>query len=405
MAGNLIALPDTGHGWRLFSGKKEVGDGRDLQEAVGKKAGILVGLPAASISTFSFIVPTTESNLFEPMAFAQLEKRGLVTGDMESTVFDIDVIDQHSGETTLAVHVVTDDLSDDLILPSAAGYAPSALVRDRAEEGAVLWQEHNKLAIGFFQKGRLVHTQLLSGQSKIGPAVAQEINLLLLSLQSEPLFASDPPNQCSAFVENVSDADQRAFADALKIPCSFISPQGGYRKAKARPKLTPRQVLAARKRKKLGRTVGFLILLGLVAYSVAGVWLWKKKETTEMQLSSLERQVATLEPDVIALKQATAKWETLEPAFDLKWFPVVQLDQITGALPGTGVRITEYRTKGRSIKITGQARDVQFAFRLLEDLKALPAFEAYTWNMPQPKVEKNNTAAFIIEGRPEDEGT
>ena len=66
--------------------------------------------------------------------------------------------------------------------------------------------------------------------------------------------------------------------------------------------------------------------------------------------------------------------------------------------------IREYRTSGRNIRLRGQARDVQLANRLLEDLQAMEEFEAYDWSMPNPRVERNNTATFEIEGKPKNAG-
>ena len=62
--------------------------------------------------------------------------------------------------------------------------------------------------------------------------------------------------------------------------------------------------------------------------------------------------------------------------------------------------IREFRTSGKSIRIQGRARDVQLAFNFENDLKANEAFAAYEWNMPQPRVEQNNTATFDIQGKP-----
>ncbi|MEM9281001.1 MAG: PilN domain-containing protein, partial [Verrucomicrobiota bacterium] len=107
-----------------------------------------------------------------------------------------------------------------------------------------------------------------------------------------------------------------------------------------------------------------------------------------------------VEPDVEWIQQADQKWKVLEPAFDKGWFPVVQLSRITSALPGSGVVIREYRTSGRAIRIRGQARDVQLANRLLEDLQSIEEFSEYEWSMGNPQVEKNNTASFQIEGQP-----
>ena len=47
----------------------------------------------------------------------------------------------------------------------------------------------------------------------------------------------------------------------------------------------------------------------------------------------------------------------------------------------------------------------QLANQLLEDLQGMEGFERYQWAMPNPKVEKNNTATFVISGEPKNAGT
>ena len=142
------------------------------------------------------------------------------------------------------------------------------------------------------------------------------------------------------------------------------------------------------------------LAVGLMIYLVVGVWFWKKAKTTGQEVTSLERQVEILRPDVERIELSEQRWKILEPAFDKDFFPMIQLNRITSALPGSGVVVREFKTNGRGIRLRGQARDVQLANRLVEDLRAIDGFEAYEWSMPNPKVEKNNTATFEIEGKP-----
>ena len=60
----------------------------------------------------------------------------------------------------------------------------------------------------------------------------------------------------------------------------------------------------------------------------------------------------------------------------------------------------QFETRGTSVYVRGQARDVQLAARLKEEIEGDPAFSVYQWNMPNPKVDQNNTATFEIQGTP-----
>ena len=150
----------------------------------------------------------------------------------------------------------------------------------------------------------------------------------------------------------------------------------------------------------LAGAIVILVGAGLVVYTIVATLLWQSARRTEARRTDLERQISIVAPDAEQLQADSAQWQRLEPAFEKDWFPVVQLSRITAAMPVSGVVLREFRTTDRTIRLRGQARDVQLANRLVEDLRALDEFKRYEWSMPNPKVEKNNTATFEIEGKP-----
>lgn len=403
MAKFLTAIPEADGGWIVFSGKKPVRGGNDLHEAADKKAGILVGVPVAKAPTFSIVVPTSDSSLFRQMAYAQIEKRGLSEGSMAATLFDYDVLEQGHGKTRLAVHVFDTPLPDDYILNQAAGYAPSPLVRQRLENGAVLWKEHRQLVIAIFRDGKLAHSQVLTCAPELNAVTAREINFLLLALEGDPAFEDSLPEKLVVVWgedEETSAADREAFAGKVGLETAFALPTGAHRKAVPRPSLTPRPILAHRRRKKNAAWLALASVIIVAGYFLFGALKWKKAEAQAQKIEALKRKIAIVEPDVLEIQRIQERWAKMEPAFDLKWFPVVQLSRITQALPGTGVVIREYESRGRDIYIKGDARDVQLAFRLEEDLGKIDGFDHYQWTMPKPNMNSDNTASFRIEGKP-----
>lgn len=401
----LTALPDSGKGWCLYSGAKTVASGRELEELMGKRTDVVIGYPTALVSTFSVTLPTSDSSLFDAMAYAQIEKRGLGSGSHEATVFDYDIFEQREGETVLVVHVVRKDLPDDLIHTNAAGYAPSALLRTSPNNGCVLWQEHKRYVLAVFHDAQLVHTQVLSGSGDIGASTAQELNLTFLSLQADEVMEGTLPTGCLVTIAGLSREQQSAFSETLNIPVTFGEGAATETSIKIREKLTPHPVVLARKRRKALRRNLLIAALGLVVYAITGFFVWKSTVKTREKIAALEEQIAIIEPDVRIVQEEELRWRSLDAAFDMKFFPVVQLSRVTSALPGSGVVVREFRTSGKSIRVRGQARDVQLANRLLEDLNAMDEFAGYQWNMPNPKVENDNTASFEIEGKPVDAGT
>lgn len=407
MAKYLTAIPDSESGWILYSGNRVVSEGRDLAEAVGKRSNALIGVPAAQAPSFSILVPTLDSNLLSEMAYSQIEKRGLANGSMEETLFDYDVIDQSNGQTRLAIHVFDTPLPDGYIISSASGYTPSPLVRQRVQNGAMLWKENRQLVFTLFRDGRLLHSQVLSGASELNATTAQEINLLLLSLQGDTALEDDLPTTLTvAIYEDERDTNSESiFASTVNLETQFTEPKGAFRKAHPRPKLTPKSITRYRGQ------IRFLIwsavfgLVLLAAYAAIGFYMWSSSKDDQKQVAQLEKEIAAIEPDVYAIQEMQERWQKIEPAFDQRWFPMNQLLQVTKALPSSGVVIREFKTRNQLIYINGDARDIQLALRLQSDLSSLPEFKHYDWTMPKPTMKSDNTASFKIEGKPkENEG-
>jgi len=399
------ALPAEGRGWILYSGAKEVARGKTLHEIAARKTGVAIGVPAHEVTTFAVTLPTTNPVLFADMAHAQIEKRGLAGATEADTVFDWEVIDRREKTTVLAIHALRPDLDEDLVLTRAAGYTPSALLRESPGSGCLVWREHQRFVLALFHEGQLVLTQVLTTGGEVGSALAGEINLTLMALEADEALEGLLPELCSVVSPGASRDECAAFEKTSRLPVEWIAEGRATSRPRVSERLVPRAVSAARAGRRNWRRglVAGAVLFFL--YFAIALWVVKSDRATEREIASLEKRIAIIEPDVEQVQRSAQRWRALEPAFELDAFPVVQLSRITAALPGSGVVVREYRTGGREIRVRGQARDVQFANRLLEDLEAMEEFEGYEWNMPNPRVEGNNTATFELEGKPVNAGT
>jgi Tfp pilus assembly protein PilN len=397
MVHRSLALPAPDQGWVLYSSGSETARGNDLRSLVGSRSDILVGLPAAVVSTFVVELPLVDAALLDSMIHAQIEKRGL--GGKAGSVYDFERLERNERSETFAVRVVT-ELPESLVVPTAAGYTLSAALEEPSAGSAVLRREQGRLVLSIRVGETPAHIQVLSGRPGIGAAAAKEINLLLLGLRAESVFEAHPPRELILAAEDADEAAIAAFREALSIPVRRQQGPVIAARGEARERLLPPAVARSRKRRRAIRRNTTLLVAGLILYAVIGVWAWNDARVTRGEIASLERRLSIIEPDVERVRSAEERWLALEAAFDKKFFPVVQLSRITAALPGSGVVIRDYRTAGKTIRIEGQARDVQLANRLLEDLQNTGGFELYDWSMPNPKVEKNNTATFVIEGKP-----
>jgi len=271
--------------------------------------------------------------------------------------------------------------------------------------GAALWREHGRLVLALYDGRVPLQVQVLSGTDEVGEESGREVGLILLSLQGDEALENRMPTALEMAVADTPPSALEAFAEVVGLP---VEEAGRALRAvpqpQARDRLLPDEVGRIRRRRKSRKRAALVGAVVLVAYLVPLAWLWLHARGRTAEIASLERQVEIVAPDVERIQRIEQRWKVLEPAFDKKWFPVVQLNDIASALPASGVVVREFRTSGREVRVTGQARDVQLANRLLEDLQAMEAFSEYAWSMPNPEVERNNTATFVISGEPKNAG-
>lgn len=400
MPTHTIALPNPEKGWSLFSGGNVAASGGSLAEVAAKRPDVVVGIPASAVSLFVVTLPNTDADLYESMIHAQIEKRGLADRH-GSMLFDFEKIET-GPEGSIFVVTVVPAFPEDLVLPSAAGYATAAALRNHGDSPCLVYREQGRLVLAVFIGNHPAHLQLL-GSPQIGAAAAGEINLALLSLRGEPAFADREIGYLELAASDVSDTALAEFEEAISIPVTVTGDCGAVKKPITRDRLLPSAVTLARRRHRNLRRNTVIGVAALIVYLVVGSWILTSARQTRERIESLEDQIAIVQPDVERIQLAEQRWRQLEPAFDLTYFPVVQLSRLTSALPGSGVVVREFRTSGRAIRVRGQARDVQLANRLLEDLQEMDAFDVYQWSMGNPRMENNNTATFEIEGRPKNE--
>lgn len=402
MSSQTIALPAPEKGWILYQGGNEISRSSDLRDLIGHRSDVVIGYPAEKVTTFPVLLPDTEESLHDSMIYSQLEKRGLLTGSEGELLYDYEIVDRGSEGNTFAVSVVS-GVSNELIDPYAAGYAPAAALHSVPGNACLLWKEQGRLVLAIYKENEPVHLQVLSGGDRLGATIAGEINLILMGLRGDSYTEDSMPETLVLKVDDSSAEERESFEGALNLrvqvtSASCVSP------GRISDRLLPAAVTKARRKRKAKSRNSVILAVLFIAYAVGLSVMIIKSRNTAAEISSLKRQIDIVEPDVARVQQVDQRWRNLEPAFEKSWFPVVQLSRITSALPGSGVVIREYRTSGRNIRLRGQARDVQLANRLLEDLQAMEEFEAYDWSMPNPRVERNNTATFEIEGKPKNAG-
>lgn len=396
MSQSTFAVPSSDGGWDLYRRGSKVRSAPDLKELAGSGAGVTVAVPAQYASTFLVSLPTTDSSMFSDMAFAQIERRGLARESEGEVVFDHHAIGHEGNKTDLSVDVLSAEFPETWSLPKADAYVASARVLEMPDDKLMVWREHKRLVLAANHGGRVTHVQVVSAGTKLGEAVAQEINLTALSLQGEGAIGENPD---LVVVGEFSRDECEAFEKASVLPVEF-APERRVRTSVATsdPGLTPAAVRHARQRRSSGRRRNVVLALVAMFYAAAMYLVWDFSKKRAAEIEDLRADVELIRPAAEQVQQARERWEALEPAVDLKFYPLVQLNQITRVMPPSGLVIREFQTKGRNVRIRGRARDAQLAFRFEEGLEANEALADYQWNMPNPKVERDNSATFEVQG-------
>jgi hypothetical protein len=310
------------------------------------------------------------------------------------------VLAQEGGETWLAVDALPAPFPEALLSPETVACAPAGRWHRFAEGQVVVTREHGKWVLLAGKGGQLAFAERLTGGHELDAALAREVNLAVLSLQASGLLGEEVEVTVWSRVPP-GDADARDFAAALAVPCRFTeapAPDGPGPSGASAP-LLPRTVREARDRRARLAKLRLGLVAGLTLYGVLGVVLalWQKARADEA--ARLEAAVAANRPTATMVQTALDRARQLEPAYEKRFYPMRQLNEVARIMPPSGVVIQRFVTQDRNLRIEGLARDPQMAFQLKEDLEASPEFPGYTWEMNPPTVNQNNSAAFRLEGK------
>jgi len=401
-AETTIVTPAEGRGWdvwqRALRGAKLRKSVAMLDELNSSGHQAIVGLPAQECTTLTVTLPTSDESLFGDMVYAQLEKRGLSNGGPQTTVYAYHVIDRQPGESVLSVDVLPHDFSENLCVKEAAGYSSAQRLYPIPDHKVVILKEHDRLVLAAGRHGHMAFSQVLNAGNEFTDALAQEVNLTILSLQGSGQLSD------RVGIEVWTDApreQQLRFINRFTIPVEFVprpAPDSRLIRHASNP-LLPTVVKEAIQRKLKFQRIRLGLLVGLLVYVCAAVALVLAFQQQKKVAEDLDVALAANRPEVEFIQLSQARQHALEPAYDKRLYPMRQLNEIARLMPVSGIVIHKFTTQGQNIRLEGLARDSQIVYQLKADLEKHPEFPGYTWDMGPPQVNQNNTATFRIDGK------
>jgi len=409
MTRQLLLTPCAGPDWEVWALRGPGGKGTPHFEQTaadpaacagsgGSSASAIVALPLGQCLTFPIWLTGTGpamDDLFEPMILSQLEKRGLAPRG--GAVFGYETVAKTESRTLVRVTLLPPDFPEALCFPKADGYLTSADVLPLPENRIVLWHERHNLVLAVTRGNEPVYTQVLSRNAQITPEVAREIHTIRLALEAE-----EAVGRIAGITLWGEFPGSGVSLKPLDLPVEEAErpvPDGGRAvAAAARLRLLPPSLKAGRlARSRQARFVrgGVIAVAGYIALALL---LWVYLKSLQSRVAVLARGVTRDKPVATELERTAAAWRAIEPAVNPRLYAIEEFYQCVSALPPVGVRFTSFETKGTGIRLKGTARNATAVFNYANALRKADGLSDYRWKPGQPRLQKDDTAEFKIEG-------
>lgn len=393
----LLPAPDTA--WRVWKPRSAApGDTIETPSAfTDTSKPLVVGLPASACRSIGLVLPQSDDEVMEQMIIAQLEKRGIKASSAHGQTFRWHHLGATGPLAIVSVDVLADPFPEHLAVSHAADYTAALRLLQFPPGRMVLLEEQGDSILAASHQGRLFHSHIFGPQGATVDELAQEVTLAKLSLEAQQ--GLDPINGVT-LVGNWDREIPARLSSALGLPVDLIGqlPQNTRQETAGWTPLLPTVVREAQaaetRRKKFIRHAALAVLLYGALMFLGFAWL----RANEQAATKLATEVESTAPAAAAVRKAADRWKALAPAIEQNRYPLMLLNDITSLMPPSGIVIREYETKLTEIEIRGEARDAQFAFQFLEDIKKHRNLGAYDWSMAQPTV-REKTAAFRAQGK------
>ncbi len=392
----LLPAPDTN--WRVWKPRAaSPGDAVDSPaDFTDRSKPLVVGLPASACRSIGMILPQSDHDVLEQMVCAQLEKRGIKTTSEHGKNFRLHQLGASGPLAIVSVDVLADPFPEHLAVTHASDYT-AALRLSRIPDGKiVVVEEQGDLIVAAGYQGHLFHSHIIGQQPMSATALAQEIAIARLALESQQGFGGIN----GVTLKGIWDKHfASAVSEYAELPVDVTQSFPAAEKADTRgwSSLLPSAVRAAQASSARRRKITRFTALGILVFSALAVLAVLYLSVQEKTATKLEEEVASTAPAAAAVRKTMGRWKALAPALEQPRFALVQLNDITSLMPPSGIVVRKYEAKLDEIEIRGEAREARLADQFIEDIKKHKNLSRYEWSMPRPEVK--TTASFRAQGK------
>lgn len=395
----LLPAPDTA--WRVWkpraSSSAEALENPADAAHLGKP--LIIGLPASACRTIGLLLPQADSELLEQILTTQLERRGFkLEQDGAGKNFRWHVLGTLGGQSIISVDLLSDPFPATLAAEHASDYTAALRLAQLPAGHIVIAEEQGDLVLAASHQGKLYHSHIFSQGPVTEEALALEITLARLALETD--LGADSIVGVALVGANFDKGLTTRLSSVLELPVRVMGELAPNTTldTKAWTKMLPvgiRDAQTARVRR--GKLTRALVLAGGLYVSLAFL-AFAYLRFQEQRAAQLSEAVELTKEPATAVRQANKRWKALEPAIEPKRYPLFLLAEINRIMPGSGIVIRDFEVKGSDIEIRGEARDAQLAFQFIEDFKKNRILSRYQWTAPRPEL-KGTTATFRAQGK------
>jgi hypothetical protein len=366
----------------------------------GVPAGDLsMAFPVRDVSSLPFLAPTTDEALFGDMAEMHIERLGMRPGIEAGVLNDFFKIGIGDGESLLQPVVLAPPMEGSLPKRSPKAFDVSARCLPLPPQGIAVWRELGRWVFAVAKDGKPLHFQALAA-SRLGAEAGGELRLSLTQLHLQGLV-EQLPTECLVWVEEGDrypdpedlQALGRAFggeATLLEKPAPVIPPVPSQ--------LLPADVRAERAAKRKRQQTILIAVAGALLYLGTIGWFAMSLIKQGRKNAGIQAKVDEVAPLVEGISEHYQKWDELQPVTDLEHWPVELMFNSANAIPQKGglrlkraeifnqLKVNDQGDKEmvRSIRLQGEAEELEQANMFNLNLKESDALREYFWTTPPP---------------------
>ena len=403
----MFLIP-AAEGWNIVrtgpkNGAWDVNTVASLDEAVPLLNGatnIVLGLPISAVLAQRLRLPTVEQSEFPEMVRIQIEK-GLPYAPEEVTT-DFEVIEQTEQSSVVSAIAIHNERLSELAAPLLArGIIPSQVTVYAAQRAAthasagrafLLYRESASLVCAISEEGKLGFTRSLNGAD--GSQLHRDIPQLALSAQLQGIDTTSP----ALFVDE-SLFDLRETVEDL-----FVS-RADLMSVETPPAATKINLLPdawRQRRQELAKQATWKkrLLWAGAAYAAAMLLFFVYVMILRLEIGRLDRRLERDAPKTEFVRATEARWKTLSPAIDPRYYPIEVLLHLFESLPSPDVQITAFEQSARQVSVNGEAKNASLAYQFADKVKKHPDLQNFQFDMAAPRILPNEHAQFRLEGKP-----